>query len=143
MVKAIYGMSVTTAFVVASCIGVAAYGQGSGTKPKEVKGTFEGTIEIKSERVDGRLREVPYLKVTQAKDDKGKSLAKIKGTSLKVVGAKRDEVATLAGKELRIDGKLRENKEIAIESYTVKDSDKEGSNTKEKTKGAREGSDTK
>lgn len=124
-----------------------AHGEGSDLKTKEMKGSVVGKVEVKTQRDQGRLIKVAFVKVILAQDESGKSIDTLLGATLKVVGSESRKVAKFAGKDVRIAGKIREGKEILVDTVTLKNMDDGGSETKtadKKKRGdASEGSDKK
>lgn len=107
-----------------------AHGDGSDSKSKEVKGSIVGKVEVKSERDRGKSVKVAYVKVTLAQDESGKSIAKLLGATLKVIGPKAGKVVKFSGKDVRISGKIRKGKEIFVHTVTIKKMGAGGSETK-------------
>ena len=84
--------------------------------PKDMKVTMTGTIEVKTE---GNAK-TAYLKVSEAKCEKGKACEGMAGKEIKLGGAKASEAEKLAGKTVEVQGTCKAGKELEVASLAEK-----------------------
>jgi hypothetical protein len=70
------------------------------------KATVTGKVEVKTAKVAGKDTEVPVIVIDEVRTESGETAPNARGIAIKVVGPRAANVAKLAGKEVKAEGKV-------------------------------------